>query len=56
MQYKLLVYVSQKQHITTAKIDASFGYTVSLNWQVKNVSRKQTRLQEEMKLYTVSFN
>lgn len=30
VQYKLLVYVSQKQHITTAKIDVSFGYTVSL--------------------------
>ena len=30
MQYKLLVYVSQKQHVTTAKIDAAFGYTVSL--------------------------
>ena len=30
LQYKLLVYVSQKQHVTTAKIDASFGYTVSL--------------------------
>lgn len=29
--YKLLVYASQKKHITAAKIDASFAYTVQAN-------------------------
>lgn len=29
LQYKLLVYVSQKKHVTTVRIDASFSYTVS---------------------------
>ena len=29
LQYKLLVYVTQTKHVTAAKIDASFKYTVS---------------------------
>ncbi len=28
LQYKLLVYVSQKKHVSSARIDSSFSYTV----------------------------
>ena len=33
-QYKLLVYVSQKKHVTSARIEGSFSYTVQMwVWQ-----------------------